>query len=655
MTFRALKFPAIAALFVCLASAMYARLRSRLRSSRLLRPAQVVVATAAVALHGMPAIAEDAAPLIEALASDKEDERARAIEALQKMGDAAVEPRRKAENQVKLAPRQLVRGPNLRGDRRSQTTPLTPVDLTTVAPFGEIKEKGIEGDPNLLINRDTKLIVMNAEFVLEQGPLEYLVTQKHSLAKLHETVVGVYARPRDISFALLACAYTFAGEMNEEGKINLPKEAGILISIEYEWEPVNAKMAPPNADGTPPPAGGAKKWIRVPIEYFAMNSQTDRPMKRSPFAFTGSKFEKGENGKMEFMAELEKSIVALKYDPYALLNTLLDTRDIDPQHAAGYALNRYAIPPRRPSRWDNKPREARKMTSTPSPSRSPGRLLLLLALIISLAFAAGFAVPFCLKPLLPLSDPGFSYIAIAASFVINLACLGVALAWLPDESRAASRGRIPHFFAWAKLMLAAVFSYAGLWAAPVHRESIGVFAALAFLTATQTAALLAVHALLTSFFGPLNRLPKTFCAFLLTALACALFWTGEPIQRLARSGGNGALYASYFADGVVKLSPPAAVAATWYEDSDGARAPELPSSRRFDLVHSPLTYGVWIGSYQAVASPEILPSGGGGDFYSQREFVPGVALTLLVWALPLMGLCEVLMYVGQKSKTMNDE
>ncbi len=286
-------------------------------------------------------------------------------------------------------------------------------------------------------------------------------------------------------------------------------------------------------------------------------------------------------------------------------------------------------------------------------SSSLGRFTLLV-LIISLSFAAGFALPFCLKPLLPPSDPGFSYIAIAASFLINLACLGWALAWLPDGSRAGIRGRVPHFYAWAKLVLAAAFSHAGLWAATVHRESIGVFAALAILTAAQSAALLAVHALLASFFGPANRAPKTLCAILLTALAGALFWTGEPIQRLARSGGNGAAYSSYFADGVVKLSPPAAVAATWYEDSDGARAPESPSSRRFDLVHGPLTYGVWIGSYQAVASPDILPSGGGGDFYSQREFIPGVALVLLAWALPLMGLCEVLTFLDRRFRASRE-
>ena len=46
------------------------------------------------------------------------------------------------------------------------------------------------------------------------------------------------------------------------------------------------------------------------------------------------------------MADLEMSIVALKFDVYAIMNTLLDTKDIDPQHAAGYSVNRFTIPPR---------------------------------------------------------------------------------------------------------------------------------------------------------------------------------------------------------------------------------------------------------------------------------------------------------------------
>jgi hypothetical protein len=53
---------------------------------------------------------------------------------------------------------------------------------------------------------------------------------------------------------------------------------------------------------------------------------------------------------------------------------------------------------------------------------------------------------------------------------------------------------------------------------------------------------------------------------------------------------------------------------------------------------------VWIGSYQSVASPEVLPSGGwwSGDFYSRSAFSPGLALLLLAWGVPLMVLGDVL-------------
>ena len=78
-------------------------------------------------------------------------------------------------------------------------------------------------------------------------------------------------------------------------------------------------------------AGAEKKTMRIPIEYCVWNSQTEKTMKRSPFAFTGSKFEKDpETKKMVFKADEEKSIVAVKTDPYAIMNTPLDMRDVDP-------------------------------------------------------------------------------------------------------------------------------------------------------------------------------------------------------------------------------------------------------------------------------------------------------------------------------------
>ena len=49
---------------------------------------------------------------------------------------------------------------------------------------------------------------------------------------------------------------------------------------------------------------------------------------------------------MEFIADLEKSIVAIKFDQYAIMNTLLDTKDVNPYQASGYFINPYTVPPR---------------------------------------------------------------------------------------------------------------------------------------------------------------------------------------------------------------------------------------------------------------------------------------------------------------------
>ena len=73
-------------------------------------------------------------------------------------------------------------------------------------------------------------------------------------------------------------------------------------------------------------------WLRVGI--------------RHPNVETYFKSMRVRVSKMLFMADIEGSIVALKLDAYAVLNTLLDTRNIDPQHAAGYSLNGDIIPRR---------------------------------------------------------------------------------------------------------------------------------------------------------------------------------------------------------------------------------------------------------------------------------------------------------------------
>jgi hypothetical protein len=298
---------------------------------------------AAGLLISMPKVsAAEVKDLVKQLGSAKEEERAQAIAELRKMGESARDALLKIEVTETLEPQQLLLVRKLLGEYLIIQTPLKPVDLTTLTPFSEDKEKKIEGNPNLLTHKDSKVIALNGEFALEQGALEFLVVTKGPNARLHETVIAVYARPRDICWALLACAYTYAGELGEDGKINLPKDAGVMISVQFEWEVPHAKMA----DGVEVP-GAVKKTMRIPIEFCVWNSQTEKPMKRSPFAFTGSKFEKDpETKRMVFKADEEKSIVAVKTDPFAIMNTPLDMRDVDPQHGAGYSVNRHVLPKR---------------------------------------------------------------------------------------------------------------------------------------------------------------------------------------------------------------------------------------------------------------------------------------------------------------------
>jgi len=304
-----------------------------------------------LAIFGWCAHAADVPALVEELKSP--DKRTKAVDQLLALGKDADAPLKKVLENTKLEPVQITFIFRVLGNIQVSESPLKLVDLTKVAPFGQDKEKNVVGDPDLLVNTETKTIVMNGEFALEQGPLEYLIVRSGEGAKLHETVVAVKPRPHDICYALLACNYTYAGELKPDGKVELPKDAGVMMSIEFEWEPPSGALKvdengfiqqDEKVDAAKNPN---KKWVRVPLEYFAWNLQTDQTMKHAPYAFTGSKFEKDtDTGKMLFMADIEKSIAACKIDPYAVLNSALDTRNVNPLHAAGYSVNRCLVPKR---------------------------------------------------------------------------------------------------------------------------------------------------------------------------------------------------------------------------------------------------------------------------------------------------------------------
>jgi len=381
--------------------------------------------------------AAETAELIKQLGSENESERAAALMELRKIGQPAEAALRAALKDG--PPRQEFLARRLLGEMLLAHSNLRPLDLSALAPLGEEKAAGKAGNPFILVDSDKKIIVLDGSFILERGLLECLVVSRVPNARTWETVVSVRALPRDICMALLKCNYTFADEITDDNRVKLPKEAGVMVSVEFLWEEPRADMEPapslvsvckailqkhnllaegkasgrrrellqfdldgdvallrdllgslPEADpaaskilismqeslanenlsgdenaraalapllaqylklkdvslqAAPPPE---KKLIRIPIEFCAWNTATERTMKRVPFAFTGSVFEKNsETGRQVLAADYEGTVIALRWEKVALLNTILDTRNVNPYRDAGYVVNQQIVPWRR--------------------------------------------------------------------------------------------------------------------------------------------------------------------------------------------------------------------------------------------------------------------------------------------------------------------
>jgi hypothetical protein len=164
------------------------------------------------------------------------------------------------------------------------------------------------------------------------------------------------------------------------------------------------------------------------------------------------------------------------------------------------------------------------------------------------------------------------------------------------------------------------------------------------LFAAQAAVVAALHAMLWVIFYDARQIAAQATWLMLTVAATALFWSREPIQMLTRSGAKDTAIATRAADGVMKLSPPLAVVATWYQASDAARQ-RGSSDNRFDLIRAQLSYEVWIGSYQALPYPEVTPASV-PDPQGERppSLNPGLILAMLAWGLPLLLLMDVLLW-----------
>ncbi|MFH0939049.1 MAG: hypothetical protein V1899_07195 [Planctomycetota bacterium] len=268
-----------------------------------------------------------------------------------------------------------------------------------------------------------------------------------------------------------------------------------------------------------------------------------------------------------------------------------------------------------------------------------------------LAFGLSFGLTAALSWLLPPSTPLRPVNALVASFAVNLLLLGVLLARLPGRAQDCVAWTVLN--AWLISLILSGAAFVGIAWAPGHHESLRTFFALWALFAAQAATIAATHSLLLLLsFGRSPVVIRQVIVLIVSVLVTALFWSKAIITMSPKSDWRESqtIDASPpdLADAVLKFSPPMAVASAWHQESDAARAgvsddPKLAAQAegcRFGLIHGPLTYSVWMGSYQAMQYPRILPT----NARSRTEPFGslGLALTMLLWSLPLLFMSELL-------------
>ena len=287
------------------------------------------------------------------------------------------------------------------------------------------------------------------------------------------------------------------------------------------------------------------------------------------------------------------------------------------------------------------------MTETTSARRHPlfnGWM----ALGVGAAFLFGVSIDYIFARIYNTGAPLRSYHLIAGSLAVDFAGLAVLLALLPGREQFARR--LPWLTAWGHAELLGTAAFAGMAVAPVHAEPARTFVALAVLFTAQAALATALHALLTTILFPRELIARQLLLLFMSALITTLFWTRGVIRGCEQSSQtDGAHRAEVVADGVMKLSPPTAVCAAWYVESNAGihQTPGL-----FDLVHSPLTYGEWLGvTGKQVAYPDILPPALRSNSLEYEHENTGLAAALLAWSLPLIVLCDILLRKRQRHPT----
>lgn len=228
---------------------------------------------------------------------------------------------------------------------------------------------------------------------------------------------------------------------------------------------------------------------------------------------------------------------------------------------------------------------------------------------------------------------------IAASFLINLAVVSVALASPPAPGAAGAAGW-PSARALLRCALLALAAFVGCVFAPASPLTWKTALTLAAVTTAQAAALCGFAGLLSWTLGRFQSSARMLPVAVLALSSAGLLWT-EPFLKVLYQ--NHPKWGTAAAETTLVLGPSTGLAAAWNE-----------SAARFDLVrYGPRTYDRWLGNNLEWSYPSLWP---------ERQplldaepgatvLIPGLVVGLFAWGALLTVLCDVLAYAGNDPKS----
>lgn len=195
------------------------------------------------------------------------------------------------------------------------------IDTTKPPPIREISA-GIYDIAGVRVDQLSSTVTIDGKIEMAEGILEYALVNDQG--KLHEALLSSPVQPYYLHIAMLlmgvrevinAPAEPPPGQITAEYLANAPKLEGDPIQITVSWV---------QPDGTP---------VEKQLEDLIL--EMEKPMPKTVWFYNGSMVFRGK-----FLAQEDRSIVALLSDPSALINNRSADRDKD----GAWAVNAKTVP-----------------------------------------------------------------------------------------------------------------------------------------------------------------------------------------------------------------------------------------------------------------------------------------------------------------------